>query len=191
MTKRTNGNGKTFLLLFLFMAAFLGLIFIAQSVSQSTEVQQIVSEFGYVGVVIISIIAGLNAVVPIPAATFTPIFLAAGLSMPLIIMSMVIGTLIADFTGFFLGHLSRNVVEEKYPKTFRFFMELREKRSKWLIPVVIFYAAFVPAPNEVILIPLGLAGVRFQTLIIPLIIGNTINQLYLVYGVATLSQFLA
>lgn len=178
-------------MIFAFMVAFIGLIFVADWLSQSEQVRGLVAEFGYVGVMIVAVIAGLNSVVPVPAATFTPIFLAAGLTAPLVILALTVGTLIADFTGFFLGQLSRNVIETHHPKVYRFFVELKEKRER-LIPVVVaLFAAFAPMPNELILIPLGLAGVKFQRLIIPLLIGNLIHQSYLVYGVAALVQYFA
>lgn len=190
MPKHPKITGKTFLVIFTFMVAFIGLILIADSLSQSEQVREIVAEFGYVGVMIIAVIAGLNSIVPVPAATFTPIFLAAGLTAPFIILSLTVGTLIADFTGFFLGQLSRKVIESHHPRVFHFFVALKEKREHLVPLVVALFAAFAPLPNEVILIPLGLAGVKFQRLIIPLFIGNLVNQLYLVYGVAALAQYL-
>ncbi len=176
--------------MFLFMIAFIGVFFVSGSLSQNEQVAQAVQEFGYVGVVIIAVVAGLNLVVPIPAATFTPIFTAAGLAVPFIVIALAVGTLIADFTGYLIGNLSKSLVEKKYPKMQKFFTELKQNRSKLIVPVIFLYAAFAPFPNEALLVPLGLAGIRFSTIIVPLILGNLINQSYLVYFVLTASDYL-
>ena len=174
--------------LVVFVFVFSLLLIISQSLSESTRVQEIAAEFGYLGVVIIAVIAGLNAVVPIPAATFTPIFVSAGLSIPLIIIALTAGTLIADFTSFFLGRVSRDLIQNKHPALCAFFNTFQAKHQKWLFPLVVAYAAFAPLPNEVILIPLGLTGIKFKRLIIPLILGNLLNQLVLVYGVIGITK---
>ena len=72
----------------------------------------------------------------------------------------------------------------------KFFTELKQNRSKLIVPVIFLYAAFAPFPNEALLVPLGLAGIRFSTIIVPLILGNLINQSYLVYFVLTASDYL-
>lgn len=179
---------RSVITLVVFVAAFAALLWVSQSLSQSEQVQNIVADFGYLGVLIIGVIAGLNIFVPVPAATFTSVFLAAGLSLPLIIIALAVGTLIADFTSFFLGHLSRELMEKKHPKLFTFITNFQEKHSRWTYVLVLVYASFMPLPNELILIPLGLAGVRFKNLIIPLLIASIIHQIILVYGVIGLTQ---
>lgn len=164
-------------------------LYLAQMLSENEAVVTLVETLGYIGVLITGIVAGLNTFVPLPAATFTPIFVNAGLSIPLIIVVLAIGTLIADAIGFALGYIGREMVETKYPKLFNFFTGLARDRTKWIIPVVVLYAAFVPFPNEAILIPLALAGVRFKLLLIPLIVGNIIHQTWLVLGVSNILAF--
>lgn len=177
----------TVLTLLLFFTAFVGIIALAQHLADNQQATTVVEQFGYVGVVILGVIAGLNAFFPVPAATLTPLYVGAGLTLPLIVLSLTVGTMIADFVGFFIGRLSRELIAERYPKTMRFFANIRDNRSHLIIPAVVLYAAFVPFPNEAILLPLGLTGFRFGTLIIPLFIGNLIHQALLVYGVNGLS----
>lgn len=187
---RSQKTHRSVITLVIFVFTFTLFLYIAQYLSGSAQVQETVGAFGYLGVLIIAVIAGLNAIVPLPAATFTPIFLSAGLTIPLIIITLTLGTVIADFTGFFLGRLSRDLIQEKHPKIFAFITEFRDTHSKWVVVVVAGYAAFAPLPNEVILIPLGLTGIRFTSLILPLLIGNAVNQLLLVYGVLGLANAL-
>ena len=167
----------------LILAVFVAVIFIARSLSNNPQLLEFVAGLGYFGVTFIAIVSGLNAFIPVPAATFTPIFLEAGMVLPLIILFLVLGTLIADFLSFILGRVSREVVISKYPKTFDFVTKLQKNHRGLIIPVVIIYASVVPFPNEALLIPLALSGIKFKTLIIPLIIGNTIYQTVIIYGV--------
>lgn len=165
-------------------------LYYAQTLTESSAIISLVEKFGYFGVLITGIVAGLNTFIPLPAATFAPLFIGAGLSVPLIILGLTLGTLIADSIGFALGHVSRELIETKYPKLFSFFTTLQQEHSKWIIPVVILYASFVPFPNEAILIPLALAGVKFRSIVIPLVIGNLIHQIILVYGITTIFELL-
>jgi uncharacterized membrane protein YdjX (TVP38/TMEM64 family) len=176
---------KFILITLLILAIFVGVLFVAQDISDNAKLQELVAEFGYLGVLFIAIVAGLNTVVPLPAATFIPIFTAAGLSIPLIVTTLAVGTFIADVISFVLGYTSRELIKEKYPKLFKFFYNLQNNHKRLIFPVVITYAAFVPFPNEAILIPLGMSGVKFKNLIIPLIIGDIVHQALLAYAVVS------
>lgn len=163
-------------------------LYFAQMLTENGTVVSLVERFGYLGVLVTAIIAGLNTFVPLPAATLTPIFVEAGLALPILIFVLAVGTLIADGVGFALGHVSREIIRTKHPKIFDFFTNVQEKHSKWITPVVILYASFVPFPNEAILIPLALAGAKFRYLLLPLIIGNIVHQMILVFGVDAITN---
>lgn len=171
---------------------FIGILQLSSYILDSTEAQALVQQYGYLGVLVIAIIGGLNFVVPIPAPTFTPIFLAGGLSLPWIIMWLVIGTTIADLIGFFFGKLGKLYVTKQYPKTYARLASLRENKVRYIPWFVLGYAAFIPFPNEAFLIPLGILGIRLRTFILPLIVGTTIHQGLLAIGVSNIfTYFLA
>jgi len=185
-----NKKIKLVLSLFFIIAIFIGVLFVANSLADNSALIETIADLGYLGVVFTAIVAGLNTFVPLPAATFTPLFVASGLSIPFIILALSLGTLIADFIGFLLGNVSRNLVLDKYPKLFNFITNLQEKHQTLIIPAVVLYAALVPFPNEVLLLPLALAGIKFRSIIIPLIIGNIIHQTLIVYGISNLNDLL-
>jgi membrane protein YqaA with SNARE-associated domain len=175
---------------FVLLIIFAGIFFLAQEFTESSTIQLLILDFGYVGVVITGVIGGLNTFVPIPAASFTPLFVAAGLYLPLIILMLTIGTLIADYVGFALGHVSREMVKLKQPKIFSFFLNLKEQHHHLVLPAVFLYAAIMPIPNEFVLIPLALSGIPFRFLFLPLLFGNLINQAVLSYGFTSLFDIL-
>jgi membrane protein YqaA with SNARE-associated domain len=174
---------KSVLSITFIVVIFAASLYFALYLSESSAVQSLVQRFGYLGVLLTGIIVGLNTIVPIHAATFSPIFITAGLPLSMIIFFLAVGTLIADMLAFALGHVSRDFVKEKYPKIYGYATKIHTEKSHLLIPIVTVYAAIVPFPNEAILIPLALAGTNPKKLIIPLIIGNIIHQTLFVSGV--------
>ncbi len=177
---------KLFTLGILIITIWVAALFLAEYVSNNDMAQNLVGQFGYFGILALAVIAGVNVLIPVPAATFVPVFTAAGLWLPLIIVFLVIGTVIADYLGYFVGHWSREFAEEHYPKTYTRIMALNEGHHNLLLPFVFLYAALIPFPNEAIIIPLALIGIRFRTILIPLILGNAINQTALAYGASNI-----
>jgi membrane protein DedA with SNARE-associated domain len=170
-------------------AVLLASFFAAQAVEQSTVAQGLVASFGYLGVLFIAIIAGLNAIIPIPAATFVPIFIAGGLVMPFIIAMLALGTIIADLVGYYLGRYGSTYVTMHYPRTYAKIKQLHETHSVWLPWFVLIYASFVPFPNEAYLIPFGILGIPLRIWILPVIIGAIIYQTLSAYGVENIFRF--
>lgn len=149
--------------------------------SESTAIE-LIQRFSYLGVYLTALIGGLSAVVPIPPAVFTPIFEYAGLSVPLIIIFLSLGTFSADIFGFFLGSFNHDLTKETYPKTFAWFQDLYEHRAHLVLPAVFLYAAFIPFPNELIVISLGALGYTLRPLILPLFFGSIVHHTLISYG---------
>lgn len=187
-----NNNALLRLLLIggFFVAVLCGSFVLAQFVLENETAKSIVESFGYVGVGLLSLLSGLNPFLPVPAATFTPVFEAAGLALPFIIVALVLGVMLADVIGFSFGSWSKDSVATKYPELYAKFSHLAQRRKRVVIPVIFLYAALMPLPNELLLIPLGVAGYRFKILILPLILGNTLHQVLLAYGITGLFELI-
>lgn len=177
------------IVLSVFTAIIIGSFFAAEAVEKSTVAQELVATFGYLGVLVIAVVAGLNALVPVPAATFVPIFLAGGLSMYLIIATLVAGTIIADLIGFYVGRFGSTFVTEHYPRTYERIKSLHENNSRWLPLFVFGYAAFIPFPNEAYLIPFGILGIPLRRFIVPVMLGATVYQTLASYGVENVFRY--
>lgn len=124
----------------------------------------------------IAIIGGLNIFVPIPAVTLTPVFTASGLYLPFVILALTAGTLIADYIGYLFGNVSRPLLYNQYPKIIAWLENKITTKPTLLIPITFLYAAFIPLPNEVLVIPLAVLGIKFRRILLPLIFGNLLNQ---------------
>ncbi len=174
----------------LITAVWIAALFLAEYVATNDMARNLVSQFGYIGVLVVAIVSGLNVLVPVPAAAFVPVFAAAGLHIWLIIGVLVIGTTIADLIGYYVGRWSKEFVQEHYPKTFRKMKILDDSHHNWVLPLVFVYAALLPFPNEAIIIPLALIGFRFRTFLIPLILGNIVYQTALAFGATNIFTLL-
>jgi membrane protein YqaA with SNARE-associated domain len=169
---------------------FVAAVALAQWLSTSAEAVSLTERFGYAGLLVVGIVTGLNFIIPIPAATFSALYSAAGLALPGIILALALGTLIADMIGFWVGTKLRRLVDESYPTISHFAHQAAARRYHILFVFVMLYAALVPFPNEAILIPLAVAGIKLKYLLLPLIIGNMLHQTILLLGIDTLTRFL-
>ena len=164
----------------------LGVIILARFVTQNDNAQLLVQDFGYIGVIVISFVAGLNAIVPIPAGSFVPVFTAAGLDLQFVILMLIIGTTIADLAAWYVGVLGRKITLHNYPKLAKFTNWIQQKNI-WAVMLFVFvYASVAPIPNEVILIPLALVGIKLRYLIVPLIMGTILYQTAFAFGAQSL-----
>ncbi len=170
------------LILAVLTATMVVVIFLADYVASNNGAQEIIARFGYAGVLAISVIAGLSTFVPIPPASFVPVFTAAGLIFPVILITLVIGTTIADLIGYLFGVASKEFVGNHYPRMYARIMDLELHHHNWVVPFVLLYSAFSPLPNELIVIPLGVLGVHFQKILVPLMIGTAIHHTLIAYG---------
>lgn len=169
-----------------FLTITVAAFFLAETINDNETIRDFVQKLGLFGAIFIGIIGGLNAFVPIPPATFAPLFLEAGMSELLIITGFTIGTYVADSVGFLLGWLGSSYANTHYPDMAKRLESFMTKHQHY-IPFIIFtFIALAPLPNETILIPLAIMGYQYKKLIIPLIVGNFLHHTIMVYGYAEL-----
>lgn len=172
-----------------FLIITIGAFFLAESITQNDSMRSFVQSLGIFGVVLVGLATGLNALVPIPPATFAPLFLEAGLSEWVVIIGFVVGTTTADSLSFLLGWFGSGYAKDHYPNFTKRLGVWLEKHCR-LIPFIVFgFFTLAPMPNETILLPLALAGYQYRKLIGPLILGNIIHHTLMVYGYQNLFEF--
>jgi len=152
-----------------FLAITIGAFFLAETITENETIRDFV---------------------PIPPATFAPLFLEAGMSTFMIIGGFIIGTTIADSIGFMIGWLGSSYTSTHHPELTERLQSFMKKHER-LIPYIIFgFFMLAPVPNETILIPLAIMGYQYKKLIVPLIIGNTVHQSLMVYGYSSMFAWL-
>ena len=156
-------------------------------------VQGVVARFGNVGIFMISVLSGFNIIVPVPVIAFMPIFISAGFGLLTTIFIITAGMTIGDSLGYAIGRLGRRVVLYDSGRKKQFYEKLKHYQEKSPhIPMIIlfFYAAFVPLPNELIIIPLGFLGYRFINILPILFAGNIIFNTLIALGIIKIFDIL-
>ena len=163
-------------------ATLVGTFFLAHYVQDNNAAQNLVEQFGYLGILALSIIIGLNLFLPIPAATLAPIFVAAGFALPAIIATVVAGSMFADGVGYLMGVGGKRIAKHAHPAFQKKMQALARRHHTLLLPFVFLYATFSPFPNELILIPLAISGIKYRVLFIPLLLGTILYEAVIAYG---------
>lgn len=163
-------------------------VYITNHVTTNEDAQEFVQEFGHVGVLLISFVIGVSVISPVPAGTFSPIFTAGGIDIITVILLAVVGTMLANFVSYFIGRLGHDFTNTNYPKIQKKVIEIYEEK-KAMVPFLIFgFAAFIPLPDEIYLIPLGVMGVKIRDFIIPLFLGTLFFQTVTALGFQNIFQ---
>lgn len=162
--------------------ALTGSFFLADYVRDNDAARTLIERFGYVGMFLVAIITGLNVFVPIPAATLAPVYVSAGFPLPAVVVILTIGTVIADAIGYLIGVGGRHITKHAHPALQEKMETLAHRHHYLVLPFVFLFAALSPFPNEMILIPLAIIGVRFRALFLPLLLGTLLYETLFAYG---------
>ena len=162
--------------------------FLADMITTNESFRSVITESGVFGAIAIAFICGLTFVVPVPPATFAPVFLEAGLSIPLVVMGFVVGTMAADTIGYVLGWVGKSYAETAHPRITKRLHECMHAHTHVVLPFAFVYFAVAPLPNELILVPLALSGYRYRTLVLPMLFGTIIHHTLLVLGYQTVFE---
>src|SRR3989344_3560309 len=127
-------------IILLIAAALVGSFFLADYVQSNGTARQLVEHFGYLGIFLVALLIGLNLFLPVPAATFTPIFVSAGLPIPGIIVTLVLGALVADTIGYLIGLGGRHITRHTSPALQKKMQSFAERHHALLLPFVFLYS---------------------------------------------------
>ena len=166
-------------------AILAGGFYLAHLIQNNSTAAEIVGNYGYFGAFIISIIGGLNLVVPVPAVAFLPVFLESGLNFWFLILIMGIGVTLADSVAFFVGKLGHEFAHHAgHGASLRWVRHVRERHPLAPFFAAFFFSVFVPLPNEILMVPLGFLGYRFVYIFPIVLVGNLF--FHLLYATGTL-----
>jgi membrane protein DedA with SNARE-associated domain len=170
-----------------FLIAFIAFAIWLATIEFEGALGDFVSRWGYPGYFIAASIAGINIFVPTTHLIFTAPLLNAGLNPWLLVVCGAFGATLADGVGYFLGSSGRTTFSEPLTRIAR---SLTNTVTKWprLAPAILFlWAAFMPLPNEILVIPAGVLGYGMVRTGLITLGGNLVfNILAVVLGLAVL-----
>ncbi|PCI29958.1 hypothetical protein COB55_01090 [Candidatus Wolfebacteria bacterium] len=185
--KVTFYRGVSFAVLLLFLVVFA--LWLEGLVSGNEAVQGIVYSYGYVGIFFLAIVSGFNIFVPVPIAAFIPVFVSAGLDPWIAVGLIAIGMTIGDSIGFFVGRFGGGIDSRFVKKIQSLYKRFSEKNRKIGMMILFAYVAFVPAPNELVIIPLGIIGCRYRNIFPVILLGNLVLNILVYVGFSGLLLF--
>jgi membrane protein YqaA with SNARE-associated domain len=137
------------------------------------------TQYGYLGIFLISLIGAMSIFVPIPYPVV--IFILGGFPEfdPLLIaVAAGFGSAIGEFSGYLLGVGGRKVISDKYKKKVDFITKLFKKYGS----VAIFIFALTPLPDDLLFIPLGVMRYSLLRAFIPALLGKFFSNLIIAYS---------
>ena len=172
----------------LFVAIFGFIIWLGYLAQGSSYIQDLIVRGGYLGIFLFSIANGFNIIVPVIPASFLPAIATSGLDIRFVIFLFILGTTLADSVGFLLGRAG-HAYTSKERKIVAYFEDLKIRYRKAPLIFLFFWAVFVPLPNEIILIPLGLLGYHARRVILIVFVGNTLFTIITSIGVLSAFEY--
>jgi membrane protein DedA with SNARE-associated domain len=143
------------------------------------------TQYGYLGIFLISLLGAMSIFVPIPYTVV--IFILGGVKDtfgnwvfdPLLIaVAAGIGSAIGEFSGYLLGVGGRKVISDKYKKKMDFITKLFKKYGS----IAIFIFALTPLPDDLLFIPLGVMRYSLLRAFIPALLGKFFSNLIIAYS---------
>lgn len=179
-------------LFFIFIAIIIaGSFALSTHVASDTYAQSLVESYGSLSVFILSFIAGLNLFLPVPAATFVPVFTAGGMSLVSIIVLLIAGTMTANLLAFAIGHYGHALTRSQHSPLQQRVVAFYREHQEYLPYFIFCFTAFIPLPDEVFLIPLALIGVKLRAVIVPLFLGTIVYQTLAALGFDNIFRLLS
>lgn len=174
------------------IALLLGLValivWVNESAVDSAGIRGAVREFGYLGLFGTAALSGFNLVVPVPVVAFFPFFMEAGLAPVPTVLTIGLGMTAGDMVGYLLGAIGRQTVEP--PRVVRGIIQraqrLRDRHRLLPYAVLLGYAAVVPLPNELIVIPMAFMGFALAGIFAAALLGNLVFNTIAATGVVQL-----
>lgn len=155
---------------------------------QDISIPEHAKRFGYVGLLVVSMISGFNIIIPIPVIAFLPALVSIGFHHWVTVGIISLGMTLGDCIGFFIGKLSRDAIDvSKKNKWYSYITVIKKKYPRVPLIILFFYAAVAPAPNELLVIPMAFLGYRFPHMVLLLLAGNLAFNILVSFGVTIIS----
>lgn len=135
------------------------------------------TQFGYLGIFIISFIGSVSVIFPIPY-TLVIFGLGSVLDPVLVAISGGLGAALGEFSGYALGYYGTSKISEERRKKMDFMLKVFDKYG----PIAIFLFALTPLPDDLLFIPLGVMRYSFVKAFIPAIIGKMLMTFIVAYS---------
>ena len=139
-------------------------------------------------VFVAGVLGGTSIVFPFPYYLVVATTAAGGANPMLVGLCAGLGVMVGETTSYVAGHAGRAVLPAKASEVFGHLHRwVADTHSVKFYGFLFAYGSVMPLPNDVIVVPLGAAGVTYWRVILPLgagnIVFNTATALLAAYGI--------
>lgn len=121
------------------------------------------------------VLGGTSILFPFPYYLVVATAAAGGANPMLVGLSAGLGVMIGETTSYLVGHAGRAVLPAKASEAFALLHRwVADTHSVRFYGFLFVYGSVMPLPNDVIVVPLGAAGVSYWRVILPLGAGNIV-----------------
>jgi len=136
------------------------------------KLQKFAIEHGYVGAFIITLISNLSIIIIIPYGSVLFLLGSIGLNPWLLSLLAALAAALGEIVAYGIGWGAGGLITSKeYRKKFEGIKNFITRRPK-LTPLLIYLFGATPAPDDIIMIPLGLVRYNFWKAVIPDALGK-------------------
>jgi membrane protein YqaA with SNARE-associated domain len=142
--------------------------------------------FGYIGDFLISFLGNATILVPFPYMGVT--FILGGLADQgtgeflfdpwLVGLVSGLGATIGEMTGYLIGYSGGQLIDEDQRNSFREYVNEHPRAT----PVVLWFLAATPIPDDILIVPLGAAKYPWWKVVIPQFIGKTMFMTFVAWS---------
>jgi membrane protein YqaA with SNARE-associated domain len=126
-------------------------------------------------VFVAGVLGGTSILFPFPYYLVVATAAAGGANPFLVGLGAGLGVVIGETTSYIVGHAGRAVLPEKASEAFALLHRwVSDTHSAKFYGFLFVFGSVMPLPNDVIVVPLGAAGVSYWRVILPLGAGNIV-----------------
>jgi membrane protein YqaA with SNARE-associated domain len=126
-------------------------------------------------VFVAGVLGGTSIVFPFPYYLVVATAAAGGANPFLVGLCAGLGVMVGDTTSYLVGHAGRHVLPDRASAAIRFVhRRVADIHSAKFYAFLFVYGAVMPLPNDILVVPLGAAGVPYWRVILPFGAGNVV-----------------
>lgn len=157
----------------LFVGMILGWTVFLSNHSPEEIVNALGTRNGYLIAFVTAFLGGLSLFIVVPYYLAVGTLAAGGLNPFLLGIIAGTGVMLGDTTSYLVGYHGAAIFPDRIKYSFDKFSMWIHSRPYWLISLILFlYGSFIPFPNDVLTVSLGLAQYPYIRMILPLGLGN-------------------
>lgn len=173
-------NHYKFILLILLIAVWSYFLY---QISPDELVAKIGVTNGYIISFFVAFVGGLSNFVNFPYQLIIFSLGAGGLNPLLLGVTSGSGEFLGDSVSYFVGYHGSKVLPKNLQGIFKKFTNWCLYAPQWLVTIALFlYGAFIPLPNDFIIIPMAFGHYPYWRMMIPIALGNVFFNTMIALG---------